>query len=178
MDLQTISIGLVAIALCVLPILYLQSIRKKEREKLLNCFLSVVAQREITVSSFDLWDPFFAIGIDLNKKQLVYSSDCTYHDCTVQIDLTTVDKCTVEKVSNQVNDNMVIDAIVLKIWGRNKAKLQEVTLVFYQKEISLNLRNELQLAEKWKSIIDDCLQAIKLEDLAPGAVNRMPALMG
>jgi hypothetical protein len=178
MDLQTIIIGLIAMALCVLPILYLQSIRKKEKEKLFKSFLSIASQRGVMISSFDLWEPFFAIGIDLLNKRLIYLSDCTYPETSVQIDLTKVDKCTVEKISNQVNGNMIIETIVLKLKHRSESKLRDSSLVFYQKEMSLNLRDELQLAEKWKSIIESNLQTIKKVEAAPGVVKRVPVLEG
>ncbi len=172
MDLQTIIIGLVATALCVLPILYLQSIRKKEKGKLLQSFLAVAAQRQLQLSTSEMWDPFFAIGIDLQKMQLIYLSDCTYSESTIQLDLTTIEKCTVEKLSSQANGNLVIEAIALKIRYRDAAKFKESTLVFYQKEMSLNLRDELQLAEKWQKIIESTLKTIPPAE----AVKRVPVL--
>ncbi len=176
MDLQAIIIGLVAVALCVLPILYLQIKRKQEKDVLLNSFLLIAAKQQVSVSDYALWDPFFAIAIDQQHKRLLYLSDITDPLRMVQVDLKTVATCIVEKVSSQVNGNLIIESIALHLRHRDGAKPRESTLLFYQKEMSLNLSGELQLAEKWKRIIDANLQAEKVAVPAQGAKPRTPVL--
>ena len=63
MDLTTALIGLVIVALCVLPIVYFQIAQKKERNNFLKRFMELAKQQQIAVSTYDVWGHFYATGM-------------------------------------------------------------------------------------------------------------------
>ncbi|WP_347158736.1 hypothetical protein [Pontibacter chitinilyticus] len=159
MDFVTTTIGLLCIILLILPFLYVSRKNKLKSRKLLQDFLDRADQQQLTISHYDFWDPFYAIGIDKNKKRLFYTRSQTGTAQQVLIDLSEVGRFWVNKLSKETHGNMVIDHIELVFSYRNQ-KHQEKVLEFYSKEENLNLTDELRLSEKWKQIINESLATI------------------
>ena len=152
MDLETIIIGLASLALCIVPIFYFQSKQKAKKEKLLQEFMKLAQQHQLMVTQYDFWDPSYAIGIDTAKKILLYTRKGAEKDDVMLIDLSDVQQC---KVNNLYRDSVggrTIDLIELAFICTNSKALKN--LEFYNREINLNLNNELLLTEKWKNIVN------------------------
>lgn len=158
MDSSTIIIGLVCLAIIILPILYFQRNQKNKASKLFNEFSNLAGQQQLNISQYDFWDPFYAIGLDSDKMKLFYTKR---RESVVQetvIDLLEVGQYRVSNTNRDTNGSKVIDYIELTFTYRN-SKHPEKSLEFYNREENLILGGELRLAEKWKTIINTSLAA-------------------
>lgn len=154
MDLQTTIIGLMSLALGLVPVLYLQGKSKKERKALFTSFTALTKGHDLTITMFDTWGPNYVIGLDQEKCKLFY---CKMDDSEAKgevIDLLNVRQCAVQSDSRDINGNKVFDRIELIITHLSSTKPSTTSLMFYLKEESLNLSDELVLAEKWKGIVN------------------------
>lgn len=157
MDIASVIIGLVSLALFIVPVIYIQGKQKKAETRLQEDFLRVARQQQLVISQHDLWNSRFAIGIDTDKGVLFYLKKWEEGKEELQIHLSEVASCRVNNENREVNGNRVIDLIELRFTFRG-SKLREQALEFYSKEESMSLSEELLLAEKWKSIVSTSIQ--------------------
>ncbi|WP_152425248.1 hypothetical protein [Nafulsella turpanensis] len=157
MDLGSIIFGLFTLACFVVPVFYLQKLKKKEKKKFLKNFLDVAAQNGLVISQSDYWRHSYAIGIDSKANRLFYLKKRQGVEQKTVINLSEVVNCRLMNMSRKVNDSLVVDHVGLNLTFRN-ASMPEQTLEFYNKEESMGIDDELQLCEKWKAITDSLLQ--------------------
>ena len=158
MDLGSAIFGLLAVACFVVPVIYLQMVKKNERKKFLKEFLQLAEQEQLKISAHDFWNHSCAIGIDTNKNKLLFLKKQEGNEQKVIIDLVEVEKCSLINISRNVNDNRVVDRLGLGFTFRN-GKHPENSLDFYNKEENLSINDEHTLSEKWKATINEHLQA-------------------
>ncbi|MFT2010194.1 hypothetical protein ACMA1I_16080 [Pontibacter sp. 13R65] len=158
MDLETVIIGLLSVALFVVPIMFVQRKQKAKRLKLLQEFIGLAGQRQVNIDLHDSWDPYYTIGIDTVKKKLFYTLRNEGQEQQSFVDLAEVGACSVKNSNRDQNGEKIIDRIDLVLSSRNARQADRV-LEFYNREVSLNFNNELMRAEKWKSIISSNLMA-------------------
>ena len=157
MDLTTTLIGLVIVALCILPFIYFHITHKAKKNKFINDFLGQARQQQAQVSQYDVWSNYCAIGLDPNSKKLFYLKKRGDQEQSAFINLSEVDKCSVVNLKRTLNEDQVIDRLGLAFTFHN-AKHAEKTLEFYSKDEYLSLNEELQLVDKWKTIVDAHLE--------------------
>lgn len=153
MDLQSIIIGLASIAPLVALALYLHSKYKQNLSMKLQAFQAVAARQGLVITEQDIWDPGYAIGLDKQSMKLLYTQKIDNQEREIVLDLNEVQQCSVSNTARDVNGGKVIDNIDLIFTLRN-ARHSKHTLAFYNREESLNLREELRLAEKWRDIVN------------------------
>lgn len=96
-DIPSLVIGILALATFCVPIAWYQ-ISEKIKEKKLKKYLTQYAKQEnLTLTSKEVWGDRYALGIDKNRKKLVYLNHTENGDQKELIDLSKVQKC---KVSN------------------------------------------------------------------------------
>ena len=117
----------------------------------------MAAQHQLSVSHHDFWDPCYAIGVDQNRKQLLYTRKHEERYDQVVVDLTKVEKCIVSSISREVKGDKVIDKVGLLFTYRLGLTLSPTHLEFYDKEESLNLNEEFVLAKKWEALVNSYL---------------------
>jgi len=171
MDLISTTIGLLSIILLILPFAYARRKHRINNNKLLQNFKAVAEQQQLTLSQYDFWDPFYAIGIDEQKKQLLYTQNQNGKEQQTLIDLADVGRCRVNKQTRETNGNTIIERIDLAFLMQNQ-KPQETSLELYSKEVNLNHTTELQLAEKWQGIVSGCLPVNPAHPSGAGPVAR------
>lgn len=162
MELGSVIFGLLAVACFVVPVIYLQRVKKIEREKVLKEFLLLAEQEQLRISTFDFWNHAFAIGIDTHKNKLFFFKKEEGKAKKMLIDLSEVEKCSLINISRLVNDSRVVDYLGIAFAFKN-AKFPEKNLYFYNKEESLSVNDELQLSGKWKDIITAHLQTLPVQ---------------
>lgn len=150
MDLQSVIVGSILVAIFIVPLFFLQ---KRQSKKQLEDLLNIAAKHQMVVDMHDLWDPCFALGLDSKSRKLVYARKLDTRYKEVVIDLAEVGSCSLYKTSRDVNGDKVIDLIGLQFTYRKDFKTPDTYLEFYNKEERLNLNDELQLAEKWHKLI-------------------------
>lgn len=161
MDLLTTIIGLIVVALCVLPIVYMHVSQKKEKNKFLHDFKLMAEQQQLLLSKHEVWGHFYAIGLDSSCSKLCYYQKRGDRPQQELIKLGEVDRCWVNTLKKPMNGDNVIDRVELVLSFRNP-KLAEKALVFYSREEGMALDGEIQLIELWKTIINSELANKKL----------------
>jgi len=165
MELYSVIIGLVFIALFILPIWYFQRSQNKAGSYLSGLFKKVASDSELSISQFDEWCNIYSIGFDEKHNKLLYLKHSSSGDQKQLIDLSTIAKCSIEKkirnVSNGKHQSREVDNIKLVLIRQDAAHTQ-LALEFYDKAVSALLNGELTLVEKWQSLIESKLAAQKV----------------
>ncbi len=164
-DLTTAFIGLGMVALCILPIVYFHLAQKSKKKKFVKSFLSHAQEQQLIVSPYDVWGIYHAIGLDAKAHKLLYYKDGAVQEQKVLVNLQDVAKCRVNNVKVALNKDQVIDRLDL-VFTFHNARTPEKALSFYSKEEGTSLFGELQLIEKWKTIVSSNLEARKKQTLA------------
>lgn len=157
MDLTTALIGLVLIALCVLPMVYFHRAQQKERKDFIKDFLQIATQHGLKISQYDVWGHFFAIGLDATTNQLFYYQKRNERMVKTLIKLADIEQCSIANKKVSFNGDQVIDRLELAFTQRHSS-MPAQTLMFYHRETCLSLNDELQLTEKWKTIVGGQLE--------------------
>lgn len=156
MSVGSIIFGLVALACFIVPVLYFQGKKKQESKKFIQQFLQLAEQQQLSISTHNSWNNRYAIGMDTQKQQLFYLKKQDNKDVISKIDLAEVEKCSLIKTQRNVGDSIVVDRLALGFSFRS-SKQAEKALEFYSREVSMSINDELQLAEKWKGLINSAL---------------------
>jgi len=159
METTTILLTVAIILLCALLIaLALRNKSKKEKkfkERILN-----IAGTGAKLEQFDGWGNK-AIAIDnLNHKLYFFSNRIDYGHKV--IDLSDIQKVSLVKTHHNgvLKDSGVIKNVELYLLSKDKAK-PNIELEFYNSEHdSLTIREELQLAEKWSTILESSISKL------------------
>lgn len=156
MDFETILLGILATAVFLLPILYIQRKQKSQANKGQQAFVAAAQLHGLQLSTSDFWGNQYGIGLDKVQGKLFYRNASELDPQEVVIDLGQVRRCSFDNVHREQNGNRIIDMIVLRI-GLHGPKAPELYLPFYNREGNLMLSGELQLAEKWCHLIQQQL---------------------
>jgi len=158
MDLSTIIIGIVALALFVVPIMYIQRVQKRKAEKQLHEFITQGEAQQLKLTKHEFWDDCYGIGLDERQQKLFYVRKFKDREQQKVVSLADMKKCSVSNLSRESNGTKVIDQIELRFTPRD-AKAQDVCLEFYSREVNLMLAEELQTANKWSAIANEGIVA-------------------
>jgi hypothetical protein len=165
MESYSVIIGLVFIALFILPIWYFQRSQNNSERYLSKLFKQVASTNELSISQSDEWHNMYSIGFDEKHNKLLYLKHSSSGDQKQVIDLSTIAKCSIEKkvrnVSNGKHQSREVDNIKLVLTRQDAAHTQ-LALEFYDKAESALLNGELTLVEKWKNLIESKLAAKKV----------------
>lgn len=156
MDLNTLIIGIVCLAIVVVPFLYFQINQNKKNQKVHADFIDVAEKQQLDISLSDFWDPSYAIGIDTDNLKLLYIKKNDGKDQQTIIDLSKVSRCGVNKLSRETDGSKVIDRIELVFTYRDHAYTVK-SLEFYNRDENLILGHELNLCERWSTVINSSL---------------------
>ncbi len=146
MDITTIIIGVVIVALCALPF-WLSGYTRKRREKKLTDTLNEMArQKSTTICSSEICGNN-AIGIDGGGRWLFYAR-CKggLREC---VDLENVRTCSIVDKSDTLGLLFVAD------------NAPDVYLEFYNNNVEATSDDESRLAERWHKIVADRLTAMR-----------------
>jgi hypothetical protein len=152
MDFETIMLGLLALAVFLVPIFYIQRKQKGQANKVEQVFLEASQKQGLNLSKYDFWNEQYGIGMDEAHSKLYYWNNATQDPLEVLIDLHSIRRSAVDNMYREVNKNRVIDMIVLRL-ALHGPKSPELYLTFYNKDGSMMLNDELLLASKWDSIL-------------------------
>ncbi|MEQ8627161.1 hypothetical protein [Ekhidna sp.] len=162
MEEGTTIIGMLAIALCIMPLIIIgKSKRKKERE-LLASLQDIAAMYGSDISTHD-FGVNFAIGMADNMQFVFFYKKWKETEIQECIPFKSIKYCKVEKTTRSV-----------KTKTGNEEKLGKLELIFQPKDRLIeptrfeffNTRHfaqpsgEIQLAKKWESIINERLGVI------------------
>lgn len=164
MDLATAIIGSILLILSFSPFIFYY-FYKKSREKILYKLLLSLAQSQSSViAKYEVCNDFI-IGLDESSRNLFFCKESKVKKFQQHVNLKDVHSCKIVKISNhegsKSNGFAPIDFLGLSINYANKSKPVEV-LEFYDSSENNQLSGELQMIEKWETIINSKLKTLVL----------------
>lgn len=163
MDIGTIIMGIILIAIVVVPMVLLGRKGKKTKHKLLDLLTIFANQKNCQITEHEACGDF-VIGLD-NRNNFVFFIKVTGEDYeTNSVNIAETKNCKSNIVSRTVSFNgrndKVIERLSLSFIPKSNI-IPAVELEFYNAEKSTQLVGELQALEKWQKIINDQIQGKK-----------------
>jgi len=156
-DLFTIIIGVLALSIFFVPILYFEYYKKRKTKKFTAYFNQLMQNNSIDLFQYDMWRDQYGIGIDTITKKIIYTKQGNGQDNTEILDLSEIKKCRIskedDKISTPNGDRRLTTQVDLHIEFLSPKK-PAVFLEFYKGENQDSAREEVFLAEKWSKIIN------------------------
>jgi hypothetical protein len=170
MDLSNIIIGIVALALFVVPIMYIKSIQKKKAARHLQEFLDLGKAQQLTLTRHEFWDDNYGIGLDEGQQKLFYVNKFAGREQQLVVPLANMKQCTVSTTNREANGSKIMEQIGLRFVSRNP-KDREMYLEFYNREVNLMLSEELQIANRWSALANESIKSASASNLSPTTVH-------
>ncbi|WP_395063794.1 hypothetical protein [Flavobacterium sp.] len=148
MDLGTSIIGVIIIITCVLPFVLICIKKRKQHKKVIDNLSNIAKMNKATIETNEIWNQS-AIGFDATNKMLFFSKKASESGTFEALNLSEIIKSSVVKYQN---NNQPINRLELKFEFNDKNK-SDKSIEFYNQNETLSLVNELELIEKWNSII-------------------------
>jgi hypothetical protein len=134
-------------------IIWLTSFTKTKRQT--NKFQRKGEQYKLCFSEMDTWG-YYGIGIDRKSKCLLYAKGKEFNDLTEPLDLQKIRRGETNIVSRKVGKMDVIDKVELRIILK-EASANNIVLEFFDVRNGSQIDGECQIAEKWKTIINESI---------------------
>ncbi|MCG1035975.1 hypothetical protein [Polaribacter sargassicola] len=165
MNLGTIIIGLVCIVICTLPFVLTSRNKKKKEKQLLNALTDFAKQNNSEITKHEV-NQYFAIGLDESKKTISFLRKARESNKFLFVDLNSVKKCEINNINKTLNNNeKIIDKLNLNLSAFNK-KEPNITLEFFNADVSFQLANEYDSLERWNTIINNILAETRVGKVA------------
>lgn len=156
MDIVTVITGIASLAFMIVPVIYIQYVKKKERREFLGTFMNAAAKEQLVISQHEFWSHYYAIGLDITATKLFYLNKREDKEQKILLDLTEVASCSILNTNKTVDQSRIIERLELKFTFKN-SRTPEKTITFFNKEESISLNDEVLLIEKWKTLINSKL---------------------
>jgi len=181
MDLGTIIITLVFIAIVTVPFILTGYSKKRKKKNLFSRLTEMAKTEDCTITEFEFCSDF-VIGLDEMANHLFFYKKAENREIAKSINLREYKSCKVFNANRSVGDKKeklyVVDKLELSFYPVDKGK-PEISIEFYNDEYdSLTLTGELQLIEKWEKLLNERMkkpQKPKTEiDAIPSTTVSMP----
>ncbi|OFX90126.1 MAG: hypothetical protein A2W99_17550 [Bacteroidetes bacterium GWF2_33_16] len=156
METYSILIGIGCIALIIAPIFLINLLRKRKKQKLYFKFQAQAKQNNGKINEFEYWNSY-AIGIDLQRGTVYYSSMLNKKEEIEKIDVSQIKNCKINNLRNLETDT---ESLVLEFTFANNIPLNK-KIEFYNSEYDgIAMHYEFKLAEKWLKTITICKELL------------------
>ncbi len=163
MELGTIIIGLIITALCAMPFIFMARGRKRKQKELLDNLKGIAESNKTDVENFD-FGPGFAIGLSSAKNHILFFKKKKEQDIEMCIPVNTLRKCEVKEVKRRITAKKgkeeIIDKLELVFYSNDKSSNPK-SFELYNSDDFLQLNGELQLAKKWKGMVNQAMEFYK-----------------
>ncbi len=160
MDIGSIILGIVVTAAISLPFAFMIRGQRKRTRRILNLLDELASKHNSKLGLHEVCGDL-VIGLDENQNKLFFLRLLNDHQTEACIDLQDVQHCKLvnnSKVLYREKGNLnIIDKLSISFSSKTKGKSEE-SLLIYDADESLQLSGELQLGEKWVSLINDRLK--------------------
>jgi hypothetical protein len=160
LDTGTIVTAVFFLLLFSIPFILLNISRKKREKRNLLLLNREAGKTNLTVSTFNTWGNT-SIGMDEKANVVFFTKKTPDGDTAQQVTLAETEKCRVANIKRTESDGDHHYSLTekLELVFENKKKT-ETALPFYDIQYDGGmLTGELQMAEKWCSIINDKIAA-------------------
>lgn len=160
MDLSTTMVGLVLVALILLPILYFNFRKRIAKKQMLDAFKALAREKGIEISQHEFWRDS-VIGIDPAKKMVLYQRKNDAENVVQVIRLEDVSRCEQVTISSTPDtavkgEQRVIQRLDLKFTFKTKNWPDEL-LTFYDADKVLQLDDDIVRMSAWHKAITKLL---------------------
>ncbi|WP_294822982.1 hypothetical protein [uncultured Flavobacterium sp.] len=149
MDLQTTIIGMVLIALCIVPFVLINKKKKAKQEALVKQLAAQAITSGCSITRHDLWHNT-VIGIDDSAKCLFFFRKTKYGEVQKQAHLAGISNAYIDGTGN------AIDKLEL-VLVHNNSNEPDTVLEFYNSNTFMQINTELALVKKWQGIVEENL---------------------
>lgn len=160
MDSGTIIIGVIALAICILPFIALSRSRKKTEQQRLSALQNFAARQNCQLSEYEFCGNL-SIGLDMVNKCVFALRKTEGGEISQYINLHGVQQCKAIQTSRNLNSKegeyKVIDRIDLSFVPVAKNEPDTLLEIFNAQE-NLQMVGELQLADRWEKRISNLLR--------------------
>ena len=156
MDVSSIIIGAIVVALCIVPFIVMSQNRKKRERKTIESLNSIAQRQNCSISKHEICGDFI-IGIDEVNKYVFFLkklNDKVVEQC---VNLSEIRNCKLNNTARTVANQSVIDKLELSFIPIDKNK-KEIALEFFNTDINMQLGQELRSIEQWSNFINDYLK--------------------
>jgi len=163
MSLGLIITGVVCLLLLVIIVASTSKSKKKKQVRFLDPLNRLAESADCKISNYDIWNDS-VIGIDGVKNVVFAIRKTNGTEENITINLAEIFRCRVAEISRVTGPkegNMkVFDRIDLVFVNKEKSKSDQVIVVYSSNTDRLTLAGELQLAEKWCTLVNNKLATI------------------
>ncbi|EGV43936.1 hypothetical protein BZARG_2358 [Bizionia argentinensis JUB59] len=167
MDSNTLIMGLIIIAVIIVPIMFIQMSQNGKKKKAKNTFIAEAKSNNVHVSEMDFWGTYYAIAIDKDENKLVYSKkteeETEEETEWITADLSSVTDCFIQKtdktIQNKTTSKIETERIDLVLRTNGQ---KDYVLEFYNIDVNFEMTTERALLEKWQAIVKKQVAAVKV----------------
>ena len=155
MDIKSTFIGIILIAICVLPIIVLSIKKNRKIRKNRQLLFNFAKEKGCIIHQYEICGNYL-IGLDEVKNFVFFETkDMQF------VDLSEIKNCTIRNFSKRVEGKSgsysIPDSLSLCFIPKNK-NISEECFEFFSSENNSQLVGELQSIEKWHKIISERLK--------------------
>jgi hypothetical protein len=170
MDLGTIIIALVFIAIVTVPFVLTGYSKKRKKKNLYRRLTEMAKNEDCTITQHEFCGDF-VIGLDTTADHLFFCKKVENLEIAKSADLRKFKSCRVlnsnRTIGNKKEKYYVVDKLELILYPAEK-DAPELSVELYNDEYdSLTLTGELQLAEKWGKLLNERLKTPQKQKAAP-----------
>jgi len=159
MDSNSLIIGLILLAMCILPLYFFNLSRKRKQHRIMESLNNIAGSHNCRISHFDVCGEL-VIGWDEERKFVFYHRKSNDITSELYMDLAAVKGCKVIHSTRTVKlkdgNQKITERVELNFSQLNNG--DEVKWEFFNEEFNTQLNGELQLAEKWSKMINNKLK--------------------
>jgi len=162
MDISSIIIGIICLAMFVVPPIYWDRVQKQKEKRFIGHFLALAEKQLLKITEREMWNNRYCIGLDQDARRLFYLKrhEEGKEEIAV-IDLSTVRNCKVmldkRKIPTKRGDFEIIEHINLVFQPYDQKQPEQIVEIFDLEE-SIRITGERPLANKWEKKINSMLQ--------------------
>lgn len=152
MDSETTIIGIILVLICIIPFVIINKKKATKRRNKLKILTDSVQKMNGIMYKNEFWN-HYGIGLDKTNKMLYFSNQNDTQNSYEVINLKSIVTSTIIK---KEDNSKSITALGLQLEFKDKSK-PNVYLSFYERDQNLFLVNELDLIQRWPTIINEQL---------------------
>lgn len=164
METGTTIIGVVLIALCILPFIITGYISKKRKNKMLKSLRKYAEKYHCNISKYDI-EGQLIIGADETNKCIFFcKKNIDKQTENKYVDLKDILNCMILSNNNPLKFREgnfgSVDKLELCFIAADRNK-SDVKFEFFNSETDIRLTTEMQMAEKWMKLVNEMLKSKK-----------------
>jgi hypothetical protein len=162
MDLRTAFIGLIIIGICVIPFVMINYYRLKKEKKMLKSLSDIAKQQHCVINKYEICGEY-VIGIDEKTNFIFFFQHQEEKEIAQFVNLNEILFCEILKKTragtNESGNLLFIERVELLFKFKN-TKRAAVHLELFDEEINIQIRQELEFAEKWAKYFNERIENI------------------